>query len=77
MTDWVIYTRSEPPCIWCQKAKALLTSKGLNFEERDYTTIYDNEVFVIGAPFTVPQIYHKGMLIGGFNKLKERLNEDQ
>lgn len=74
--DYVIYTRQDPPCIWCQKAKALLASKGLDFEERDIYDIYEREAFVVGAPVFVPQIYYKGFLIGGFERLKWRFEDD-
>jgi len=74
MTDWVIYTRSDPPCSWCEKAKILLKARGLDYEERNIYDIYDKELFVPGAPVYVPQVYHKRMLIGGYERLKEYLN---
>ena len=70
----VIYTRSEPHCVWCERAKVLLKGQKIPFEERDYREVYEKETWVQGAPFTVPQVYIDGMLIGGYEKLKEYLN---
>jgi len=70
LTEIIIYTRKEPLCPWCERAKVFLRGKKLSFEERDIYTIYDKEVFVPIAPMTVPQVYINGMLIGGYEALR-------
>ena len=71
--DWVIYTRSEPVCPWCEKLKIVFKSRGIPFEERDYKTLWEHE-WQIPLAGTVPQAYYQGILIGGYERTKEYLN---
>jgi len=64
-------------CPYCDQAKALLTSKGIQFEERKIGDGYTKEELLEAIPTarTVPQIILNGQLIGGFTELKAKLTE--
>lgn len=65
-----IYTTSY--CPFCTRAKALLRSKNVAFEEIDVT--YDErlqeEVQRLSGRRTVPQIFIDGKSVGGFDDIK-------
>jgi glutaredoxin len=62
-------------CPYCDQAKALLTQKGIEFEERKVGDGYTREDLLEAVPNarTVPQIFLDGNLIGGFMELKKHL----
>jgi glutaredoxin 3 len=62
-------------CPFCDQAKALLTQKGIEFEERKVGDGYTKEDLLEAVPSarTVPQIFLDGNLIGGFTELKKHL----
>ena len=62
-------------CPYCDQAKALLTQKGIEFEERKIGDGYTREDLLEAVPTarTVPQIFLDNELIGGFQELKQRL----
>lgn len=64
-------------CPYCDQAKALLTSKGIQFEEKKIGDGYTKEELLEAVPNarTVPQIFLDGELIGGFTELKQKLSE--
>jgi glutaredoxin len=64
-------------CPYCDQAKALLTSKGIQFEEKKIGDGYTKEELLEAVPNarTVPQIFLDGELIGGFTELKTKLTE--
>ena len=64
-------------CPYCDQAKALLTSKGIQFEEKKIGDGYSKEELLEAVPNarTVPQIFLDGELVGGFNELKKKLTE--
>ena len=64
-------------CPYCDQAKALLTSKGIQFEEKKIGDGYTKEELLEAVPNarTVPQIFLDGELVGGFNELKKKLTE--
>jgi glutaredoxin len=64
-------------CPYCDQAKALLTQKGIEFEERKIGDGYTKEDLLEAVPSarTVPQIFLDGNLIGGFTELKKHLQE--
>ncbi len=61
---------SKPDCPYCKKAKALLTEKGLSFEEitvgKDITI---SGLRAVSNADTVPQVFINGTLIGGSDDL--------
>ena len=63
-------------CPYCDQAKALLTQKGIEFEEKKIGDGYSKEELLEAVPNarTVPQIFLDGELIGGFTELKAHLN---
>jgi glutaredoxin len=64
-------------CPYCDQAKALLTQKGIQFEEKKIGDGYTKEELLEAIPTarTVPQIILDGELIGGFTELKQKLTE--
>jgi len=62
-------------CPYCDQAKALLTQKGIAFEEKKIGDGFTKEDLLEAVPTarTVPQIFLDGKLIGGFTELKQHL----
>jgi alkyl hydroperoxide reductase subunit F len=67
----VIELYSKEWCPFCAKAKALLRSKNLDFEEIDVTSNAEHEAKMIERSMrrTVPQIFINGTSIGGYDDL--------
>ncbi len=67
---------TKPGCPYCAKAKALLTDKGIGFEEivlgKDATSV---SVKAISGNATVPQVFFDGQNIGGSDDLEEFLKD--
>ena len=61
-------------CPYCDRAKALLTQKGIEFEERKIGHGWTKEQLLESVPTarTVPQIFIDGLLIGGYDQLKAK-----
>jgi len=66
---------SKDNCPFCDQAKALLTMKGIEFEERKIGYGWTKEQLLESVPTarTVPQIFLDGELVGGFDDLKKKL----
>jgi glutaredoxin len=64
-------------CTYCDQAKALLTSMGIQFEEKKIGDGYSKEELLEAVPYarSVPQIFLDGELVGGFTELKQKLTE--
>jgi glutaredoxin len=62
-------------CTFCEQAKALLTNKGYEIEERKIGEGYTKEQLLESVPSarTVPQIFIDDELIGGFDDLRRYL----
>tara|TARA_B100001564_G_scaffold299012_1_gene265295 strand:+ start:193 stop:450 length:258 start_codon:yes stop_codon:yes gene_type:complete len=75
----MITVYSKPQCPYCDKAKHLLTSLGLQYEEKVVTKdLSIDELFkALGKQVkTIPQIVMDDTHIGGYNELKEHfINE--
>jgi glutaredoxin len=58
-------------CPQCEKAKALLGSKGIQFEERKIGDGWTREDLLESVPDarSVPQIFINGNLVGGYSEL--------
>ncbi len=66
-----IYTTTY--CPYCDRAKALLRRKGVEFEEIDVTDDPDLRAEMIrraNGRRTVPEIFIDGQLIGGYEELR-------
>jgi glutaredoxin 3 len=66
---------SKNGCTYCEKAKALLESKEIAYEERNINTSWTKEQLLEAVPNarTVPQIFIDDELIGGFDDLAKKL----
>jgi glutaredoxin 3 len=64
---------SKHHCPYCDQAKRLLESKGIEFEERNISLGYTKEQLLEAVPNarTVPQIFIDDQLVGGFTELKK------
>ena len=68
---------SKDMCPYCDRAKALLKQKGIQYEERKIGSGYTKEQLLESVPTakTVPQIFLDGKLIGGHDDLVKYFNE--
>jgi glutaredoxin 3 len=68
---------SKDPCPFCDQAKALLTQRGIAFEERRIGSGYTREQLLEAVPTarTVPQIFLDDQHIGGFTELNAYLKK--
>jgi glutaredoxin 3 len=68
---------SKDQCPFCVQAKNLLEMKGIEYEERNVSKDWTKEQLLEAVPGarTVPQIFLDGELVGGFDKLKQRLTD--
>lgn len=67
---------SKTPCPYCDQAKALLKSRGIEYEDRNITAgTWTKEQLMEAVPNarTVPQIFINENLIGGFTELRSYL----
>lgn len=66
---------SKDACPYCDQAKALLTQRGIEFEERCIGSGWTREQLLEAVPTarTVPQIFLDEELVGGFDQLRKRL----
>jgi glutaredoxin 3 len=65
-------------CPWCARAKSLLQTRGLDFEEIDIGAdqIRAREMIERSGRRTVPQIFIDGEHIGGFDELSRTKQAD-
>ena len=68
---------SKENCPFCDQAKRLLESQGIDYEERKIGSGYTREQLLEAVPTarTVPQIFLDDQLVGGFTELKQKLTE--
>jgi len=70
-----IYSRSNPPCMYCEKAKNLVKTKGVEHEIKtvgeDLTVEELREMFPNARTF--PIVLEDGNMIGGCNELENHL----
>ena len=66
---------SKDQCPFCVQAKALLESRGIEYEERNVSQNWTKEQLLEAVPTarTLPQIFLDDAHVGGFNELKQRL----
>lgn len=71
---------SKDMCPYCEQAKALLTAKGIEYDEKKIAPgSYTKEQLLESVPTarTVPQIFLGDLYIGGFDKLKEYFSKER
>jgi glutaredoxin 3 len=68
---------SKEQCPYCDQAKALLKSKGIEFEEKKIVSGYTKADLVDAVPTarTIPQIFIDEQLVGGFTDLQKYMQE--
>ena len=73
MTTAIVWSKDQ--CPYCDQAKALLKSRGIEYEERNVSQDWTREQLLEAVPNarTVPQIFLDEELVGGFNELRQRL----
>jgi glutaredoxin 3 len=66
---------SKDACPFCVQAKALLESKGIEYEERNVQKDWTKEQLLEAVPTarTLPQIFLDDAHIGGFTELRKHL----
>ena len=66
---------SKDGCSHCVQAKALLDSRGIEYEERNIMHDWTREQLLEAVPNarTLPQIFVDEQLIGGFTELRKHL----
>lgn len=64
-------------CPHCEQAKALLTQRGIEFDEKKIGDGFTKEELLEAVPTarTVPQIFIDDQLIGGIAELKQHLQQ--
>ena len=73
----IVYSKNN--CVFCSKAKSLLTNLGLEYQEKSLEKDFGSDpsklIEDIGKNVrTMPQIKIDGELIGGYNQLIEYFN---
>jgi glutaredoxin 3 len=68
---------SKPNCIWCDRAKDLLTRESIPYIEKVVGVGATKEQLLEAVPAarSVPQIFIDGVYIGGFQELQEYLHK--
>jgi len=66
---------SKENCPHCLQAKALLTQKGIKFEERNISKDWTRDQLLESVPTarTLPQIFLDDKYVGGFTELRKHL----
>ena len=66
---------SKDQCPFCVQAKALLESRGIEYEERNVSKDWTKEQLLEAVPTarTLPQIFLDDTYVGGFNELRQHL----
>lgn len=69
-----VYTRSSPPCPWCDRVKALMESYNIEWETRDISEKKETmDEFLKNGFRSVPQVFINDNHIGGFEATSEFL----
>ena len=74
MTKAIVWSKEN--CPYCLQAKALLTQKGIEFEERNITAgtwTKDQLLEAVPTARTLPQIFLDDNYVGGFTELRKHL----
>ena len=72
---------SQPKCIFCDRVKKLLDSKGLSYEEIDLKDESNHKLLdwlrtQVDGKLTTPQVYINGERIGGYIETKEYFKKE-
>jgi dUTP pyrophosphatase len=73
---FIVWT--QPNCIFCDRAKAILTLNNQVYMEHDISTMRESARATWKKRFgTTPQVYYDGKHIGGYTELSEWANRNQ
>lgn len=66
-------------CSYCDRAKALLQQKNIEYEERIIGIKWTKENLLESVPTarTVPQIFIDGVYVGGYDQLKAKFDSEE
>ena len=69
---------SKPACVFCEKTKRLLKSKGIEYEEKNIAEDHKIQDLLEMVPNarTMPQIWLDGEHLGGYLELEKKLTEN-
>jgi len=75
MTKAIVWSKDQ--CPYCVQAKALLESRGIDYEERNIMHDWTKEQLLEAVPTarTLPQIIINNNLVGGFTELRRYIEE--
>jgi glutaredoxin len=75
MSETVVWSKDN--CPYCVKAKRMLDSKGIRYEERNISNGWSKQQLLESVPDakTVPQIFLHGKYIGGSDALEKYFEE--
>ena len=70
---------SQTNCAWCDRAKMLLNSYGINYEERLIGEQWTKKDLIEAVPTarSVPQVFLNEEYIGGYQELRIKLKEKE
>lgn len=68
---------SKDQCAFCEQAKILLESRGIEYEVRNISKDWTREQLLEAVPAarSVPQIFLDEEYVGGFDQLRKKLND--
>lgn len=74
---YTIYARANPPCPYCQRAKAMASSKNLDHKVVDIGTDITVEEFSNKFPAakSIPVILFNDEVIGGFTEFEKHVTQ--
>ena len=70
-----VYTRNDPPCNWCTKAKNMLSYYGISYENVIIGEDIKRSEFMEKFPeiYSVPAIFFGEKYIGGYKELEQKI----
>ena len=73
MPEVTVYTTT--PCPWCDRAKSLLRSKGMEYEEINMARDPEGRAKLVELTgmMTFPQVIIDGRVVGGYEQLRAEL----
>lgn len=71
-----VISRENYKCPWCDKARDLLSSKGLLYSDWKLSTSELKMMSTVLGFTTIPQIFYDGKRIGGYDDLVKHLEEE-
>ncbi len=74
-TKITIYTRKDPPCAYCERAKALMDYYGVDFDNKIIGENISREEFIDQFPNikTIPAVFFDDKFIGGYQELEKEV----